>query len=251
MSLSRYLCIACEVFARPLYSLAATSPNVIDIQLVQRSLHDEPNKMRPKLQKKIDMMEDRGYEAVLLGYGLCGNGTLGLQARTVPLVIPRVHDCIAMLLGDAKRYADEFEKTPGTYWFTQDFAERSDEEGKFRNLGPIPDQALAKQYEVFVTQYGKDNAEYLIETLGSWQRRYQRAAFLDMGVLEPDGYKTKLEADSERFDWTFEAITGDLKILRGLLNGEWAKDNKNYIVIPPGSSVDITYDKHVFRCTPG
>ena len=117
---------------------------------------------------------------------------------------------------------------------------------------PIPDEALAKQYDIFVTQYGKDNAEYLIETLGNWQRRYKRAAFIDMGVLTPDGYKAKLENDSERFDWAFEMLNGDLKILSGLLNGEWAKkEHKNYIVIPPGSTVDITYDKQVFRCTPG
>ena len=183
--MSRYLCIACEVLARPLYQIAATSPNTIDIQLVKRSLHDEPNKMRAKLQKKIDLMENRNYEAVLLGYGLCGNGTVGLQARGLPLVIPRVHDCIALLLGDPKRYMDEFEKNPGTYWYSQDFAERADHSGKFSSQGPISDEALAKQYDAFLIQYGKENADYLIETLGAWQKRYTRAAFIDVGIVSP------------------------------------------------------------------
>lgn len=250
--MSRYLCIACEVLARPLYHIAATCPNIIDIQLVKRSLHDEPTRMRAKLQKKIDLMENNDYDAVLLGYGLCGNGTVGLQARSIPLVIPRVHDCIALLLGDPKRYSEEFSKHPGTYWYSQDFAERADENGKFSSLGPITDEALAKQYDTFVTQYGKDNADYLIETLGSWHRRYTRAAFIDLGIITPNGYKDKLQTQSNQHGWTFEMLAGDLLILRDMLNGAWTgKDNKNFIVIPPNHSVDITYDKHIFRCTPG
>ena len=94
------------MLARPLYYLAATSPNIIDIQLVKRSLHDEPNRMRSKLQKKIDLMDNYDYDAVLLGYGLCGNGTVGLQARSLPLIIPRVHDCITLLLGNPNRYTE-------------------------------------------------------------------------------------------------------------------------------------------------
>lgn len=240
------------MLARPLYHIAATSPNVIDIQLLQRSLHDEPNRMRAKLQKKIDLMEERGYDAVLLGYGLCGNGTLGLQARSIPVVIPRVHDCIAMLLGDVKRYNDEFDKTPGTYWYTQDFAERADETGKFSSLGPIPDEDLARQYEAFLTHYGKDNADYLIETLGGWQRKYKRAAYIDMGILSPNGYKDKLQTEADQRGWQFEMLAGDLLILRDLLNDGWQKKgSKDFIVIPPGHTVDVTYDKHIFRCTPG
>ncbi len=252
LDLSRYLCIACEVLARPLYHLAATCPNIIDIQLVKRGLHDEPDRMRAKLQKKIDLMENNDYEAVLLGFGLCGGGTIGLQARSVPLVIPRVHDCVALLLGDPKRYQDEFHKTPATFWSSQDFAERSDETGKFCSMGPIPDEALAKQFDVFVAQYGRENAEYLIETLGAWRRHYKRAAFIDMGILQPDGYKDRLHDDADHFDWTFEVLAGDLLLLRDLFNGTWSKlGQKNFVLIPPNHSVDITYDKHIFRCTPG
>jgi hypothetical protein len=249
---SRYLCLACEVLARPLYSIAATSPNIIDIQLIQRNLHDEPTRMRVKLQKKIDQMEDRGYEAILLGFGLCGNGTVGLQARSVPLVIPRVHDCISLLLGDSKRYDAEFSDNPATYWYSQDFAERSDDGNKFCSLGPIPDEELARQYEVFLNQYGRENADLLIETLGEWQRRYNRAAFIDMGVITPNGYKDRLQSQADLYGWQFDLLAGDLVLLRSLLNGEWIKkEQKNFIIIPPGHTVDVTYDKQIFRCSPG
>ena len=251
-SFSRYLCIACEVLARPLYHLAAISPNIIDIQLVKRGLHDEPTKMRAKLQKKIDLMENLDYEAVLLGFGLCGGGSVGLQARDIPLVIPRVHDCVSLLLGESKRYEVESNKNPGTYWYSQDFAERSAEEGKFTSLGTIADEALAKQFDTFIQQYGRDNAEYLIETLGSWHKKYKRAAFIDMGVVEPDGFKDKMHSEAERHGWRFDLLAGDLLILRDLLNGAWLKkDHQNFIIIPPNHSIETTYDKQIFKCTPG
>ncbi len=55
----------------------------------------------------------------------------GNQARSTQLVIPRVHDCISLLLGDPRRYQEQFENNPGTYWYSQDFLEPADSEGKF------------------------------------------------------------------------------------------------------------------------
>jgi len=156
-------------------------------------------------------------------------------------------------LGNPKRYNDEINKTAGTFWYSQDFAERSDDPtGRFCSMGPIPDDDLSRQFTTFVAQYGRDNAEYLIDALGYWQKRYQRAAFIDAGVIQPNGYKDKLQNQATHHGWSFDILAGDLLILRDLLNGAWMnKDAKNFIVIPPDHTVDITYDKQIFRCTPG
>ena len=86
--MNHYLCIACEVLARPLYMAAATSRNVVDIQMLRRGLHNTPKSLQSSLQEQIDEAENRGYQALLLGYGLCGNGTADLQARSIPLGHP-------------------------------------------------------------------------------------------------------------------------------------------------------------------
>jgi len=39
----RYLLIACEVLAREVYLCAAHSPHVVDIQLLEKGLHDAPD----------------------------------------------------------------------------------------------------------------------------------------------------------------------------------------------------------------
>jgi hypothetical protein len=105
----RCLLIACEVLAREAYTCAAKSPHSIDIQLLVKGLHDTPHRLRDRLQATIDAAStsaaegSTSYDAVLLGYGLCSNSTVGLMARGVPLVLPRAHDCMTLYLGSRSR----------------------------------------------------------------------------------------------------------------------------------------------------
>ena len=66
--MAKYLCIACEVLARPLYLAAACSPHIVNIELVQKGLHNTPGNLRQRLQEVVDQAE--GFDAILLGYGL-------------------------------------------------------------------------------------------------------------------------------------------------------------------------------------
>ena len=120
----RLKCLTCEVLARPVYLCAAQSSHVVDVELFQRGLHNQPPDLRASLQAHIEAAS--GYDAVVLAYGLCGQGTLGLIAHHAPLVIPRAHDCITLFLGDRQRYQFQFDHYPGTYWYTQDYLERDD-----------------------------------------------------------------------------------------------------------------------------
>jgi hypothetical protein len=246
--LTRQLCIACEIFARPIYFAAAYSPFVIDIELIERGLHNEPDKLKEVIQKHIDQAEGRGYDAILLGYGLCGNGTAGLTARSTQMAIPCVHDCISLLLGDPQKYEEQFEHDPGTYWYSQDFLERTDSKGKFSPMGPISDEELSKQYDKFVGKYGKENADYLMEVMGNWQSNYDRAVFIDTEIINDEASLEKVRLEASQRGWAFEKLTGDLVLFRQLLNGDWADSPSKFIVIPPKHSLEPSYDKNIFRC---
>jgi len=75
------------------------------------------------------LLPDDGFHAITIGYGLCGRGVAGIRARNLPLIIPRIHDCIAGFLGSHQRYMKEFSKTPGTYWFTRGFIQSGGQPG--------------------------------------------------------------------------------------------------------------------------
>ena len=85
----RLLCLTCEVLARPIYLCAARSPHVVDVELYRKGLHNTPTELRARLQARIDAVcYEEKYNAIVLGYGLCGQATAGLVACGVPLVIP-------------------------------------------------------------------------------------------------------------------------------------------------------------------
>ena len=119
----RLLALTCEVLARSVYLCAARSPNVVDVHLNRRGLHDDPPNLREILQEQIDR-SGAPYDALVLAYGLCGGATAGLRAGAIPLVVPRAHDCITLFLGSRERYQTEFSADPGTYWYVQDYLER-------------------------------------------------------------------------------------------------------------------------------
>lgn len=245
----KYLCIACEVLARPIYLSSAHSPFVIDIELIEFGLHHQPEKLQKCIQSHIEGAENRGYEAILLGYGLCGNGTAGLKTLSTQLVIPRVHDCISLLLGGSQRFLEQFDNHPGTYWYTQDFLDRADLD-KFSSMGLINDDDLAKQYDSFIVKYGRDNAYYLMEVMGGWQSHYTRAAFIETGITNINDTPNRIREAARKRGWTFEMLAGDLVLFRQLLNGEWfSKSLSSFIVIPPYHVVDLSYDQNIYKCS--
>ena len=107
--------ISCEVFSRLVYSAAARTPNILDVEFTELRSHVNPDGLRKQIQDIIDGTPDK-YDAILLGYGLCGNSTSGLRARSIPLVIPRAHDCCTVFLGSRAAFLEHFGLTPSAQW---------------------------------------------------------------------------------------------------------------------------------------
>ena len=111
--MKRYKLIACKVFQREAYFCAARSGNMIDIVFMRQGLHNTPDVLRQEVQEALKKTTDESgntYDAILLGYGLCSNGIVGLCAE-VPIVVPRGHDCITILLGSKEKYKDYFHQS--------------------------------------------------------------------------------------------------------------------------------------------
>lgn len=105
--------IACEVLLRELCSVIARSPHQVDLGFLPKGLHDIGSSgMVARLQSAVDAVEPAEYDAVIMGYALCNNGVAGLKARTLPVVIPRGHDCMTLFFGSRQRYMEYFDKNP-------------------------------------------------------------------------------------------------------------------------------------------
>jgi len=244
----RLLALTCEVLARSVYLCAARSPHVVDVRLNRRGLHDDPSNLRTILQGQLDET-GAPYDAVVLAYGLCGGAAAGLRAGAIPLVVPRAHDCITLFLGDRDRYLAEFTAHPGTYWYVQDYMERTDDgSSAFSGVGAVSDADARAAYREYVEKYGKDNADYLMEALGAWRTHYDRAAFVDMGVGDATAAEARARDEAGRRGWTFDRLAGHLLLVRRLVDGDWA--GSDFLVLRPGERLAMSYDEAVIRAAP-
>jgi Protein of unknown function (DUF1638) len=241
----RLQAITCDMLLRPVAHFAASSPHDVIVGRLSAALHAEPATLRERIQVKVDDA-DPDADAVVLAYGLCGGATAGVEARDIPLVLPRAHDCATIFLGSRERYQAEHEATPGTYWYTQDQLERGNAlKGWLLGDAARSEDAMATRRE-YEERFGKDNADYLMETLGEWHTRYERGAYLDTGLEAgaDDEAAERARDESERRGWRFERVSTDLDIVRRLLHGEWDAD---FQIVQPGQHLEMSHDADVVR----
>jgi hypothetical protein len=242
--MARYVALTCEALARSIYSAAAKTSHTVTLHMFAQGLHNRPKNLCQVLQEEIDQISDKGYDAILLVYGMCGMSTVGLTARQTPLVIPRAHDCITLYLGSQQRYNQEFERHPGTYWYSVDYMERQ-EPGSSVALGASGIADSDAQYEEFVRKYGQENADMLIEEMRGWSQHYTRAAFIDMGSGDIRPYEETAQAKATKEGWVFERMQGNPRLLNMLINGEWPDDE--FLVVPPGHTIQQTYEEKLVK----
>ena len=187
-------------------------------------LHRLPQTMPATLQAELDALPEPSL--VLLGYGLCGNGLVGLQAGTHTLVIPRADDCIALLLGSYETYIEEFTAVPGTYYLTKGWLES----------GSHP----LKEYREYQEKYGQSKAEWLMD---QQYQNYRRLVFVAHSQAELEEFRPQaLEVArfcEARWGMRYEERLGSDSFVRRLLAAPESLEQlgSHFLVIPPGGEV--------------
>ena len=236
--------IACEVLFREICYCAAMSSGIVDITFMEKGLHDVgTERMSARLQAEIDKVNTETYDAILLCYGLCNNGICNLRSP-LPLVVPRAHDCITLLMGSKEKYKTYFDGNPGTFFLSPGWLERNKDPGDTEDS--VPSQmGIMKTYEEYVELYDEETAKYLMETLGGWLKNYKKNAFVNTHVGDETLYREMTKRFSKERDWEFEEVSGDTGLIYRLLSGDWNDDE--FLVIPPSASIVPSYDDGVIR----
>lgn len=236
--------ISCEIFYREFNSVIARSPNTVDAEFLPKGLHDiGTSGMGERIQAAVDRVDAKMYDAILIGYGLCNNGIIGLVSRENPIVAPRAHDCITLFLGSKERYLDYFQNNPGVYFQTTGWIERGEANGELSQLSVGQKLRMKQSFEELVDRYGEENARYLWEQLGSPEKNYRKMTFIEMGI-EPDGsFEQTAKDKAASRNWEYEKVRGDMGMFQRLVNGNW--NEREFLVIPPGCRVVATYDADI------
>lgn len=242
----RFKLIACEILYREVCAVVARSIHRVDVEFLPKGLHDIGHeKMSARLAEVLGGVDESCYDAVLLGYALCNNGIVGLRAGSVPLVVPKAHDCITLFLGDKDRYGVYFRENPGTYFETTGWLERGGELQQQSAGFAERTDGLGMTYEQMVEKYGEENARFLWDQIGDLTQNYSKIAFIRMGIEPDTRFEDRARATADKRGWEFEILDGDISLLQRLVDGDWSENA--FLVVPPGEAIAASFDDSVVQ----
>jgi N-methylhydantoinase A/oxoprolinase/acetone carboxylase beta subunit len=229
--------IGCAVLGTDMQKAARQLDVPVDFKWLQAGLHERPDELGRQLQAAIDSVSAAGgIDRIVIGYGVCGRGTIGIQSRDVPLVIPKVHDCIAMFLGGAAAYRREFKKYPGSYYISAGwYREKAVPVSQRRQQAWFGDKLV--HHDDIARRYGDQAADQTIDFLNSWQKNYQRAAYIDTGAAGAINYENHAREMAEAYGWTYEKIPGSLALLEKMLSAAATTDE--ILFVEPRHVIDF------------
>jgi hypothetical protein len=207
--------IACPAV---LGELADGATDGIECRELEAQLHISPERLKEALRAAV-ADADVPDATIVLGYGLCSNSVLGLKTEHATLVVPRVDDCIAMLLGSNEAFSAEAEKERGSYYVAKAYLEECD--------------TIMSEHEKLVDKRGREKAERMMRLL---LKHYTRIVLVDTGRYDLEPCRARIAGFAETFDLAVEEVPGTTRILDALVAEDWGDD---FVVAQPGHELTL------------
>lgn len=210
--------ISCQIFEIYINELlnSYTPDYEFDIEYFEIDQHNTPKKFNRILQDRIN--EITSFDLIVLIYGICGNSTSYIKANHIPLVIPRVHDCATILLGNKQTYKTVFGHRPSQGWSCASY-----ENTESHNSSILTSNAYLELLE----KYGEDNATYLFETLYPTN---EKTLYISLN-LDTDLKRIKSFNKKEVVQGSYEYLLNILK-----------QNFDDLLIVNPGEEIIPLYD---------
>jgi len=210
----RLLVLACTVMER---EIRRFENGKVEFKFFDYGLHRTPENMSKALQMEIDQIPEMNYDRIVLGYGLCSNGIVGVCARKHPVIVPRIHDCISLFLGSTESYRNHSTEHPGTYYLTPGWIEK----------GETP---LSK-FNSYAQSHGEETAKWVLH---EEMKNYTRILLINTAVYDMEPYRRIARQNAAFLGISYEEIQGSSALFRSLVRGPWARD---FLIIDRGQTI--------------
>ena len=207
--------IACKTIQRELTLAQQRCGTAYPVHWLEAGLHNVTAVLHDALQDALNTVH---CDRVLMALGVCGNAVYGLQVRDYELIMPRVDDCITLLLGSRRSEDPEYAK--GTYFLTKGWLEGE------RNIWVEYNYALKK--------YGPELGRAINRlTYG----KYCRLGVIDTGACDMAEILPETEKIAAEIGLEHRIIPAGIEHICRLLTGPW--DPEDYAVFAPGTEVSL------------
>lgn len=219
--------IACSMLEGEIKISAEKSGNKIPIIWMEKSLHEEPEKLRAALQEEIDKHQDKQW--IFLIYALCGNAVLGLKSPKTTLVIPKFDDCIRMLL--SMKPGCPIENNPRCLYFTDSWVDS--------------ERFILKDANKYIEKYGEKKGRKILKIMLA---NYTDLKLIDSGAYDVRTTAVEMQKTACALELAYGETKGTMRVLDKLFAGQW---DGEFCVINPGETVAEKHFEGRPRCVEG
>lgn len=177
------------------------------------TLHAEPKDMRAALWETMENLDDE-IDRVLIAMGLCG-GSVSELPLPKNIVIPRVDDCITMLMHTDDTWYPNL-KESGHMYLADDI------DGKL---------SIPKIHDNLMEKYGEKKGKRIFDV---WFESYRYVDIIDTGFYDchSSDYIEKAKASADLIHSQVQYVNGSNILLEKLVSGRW---DEQFIVAKKGT----------------
>ena len=198
---------------------------------IESGLHERPKKLADAIREvfaEVDAEQQaaaskRGKSAkpqpvrVLMALGQCGNSMTGLTAGNFELIMPKVDDCLSLLIGSNKEKA----------------ALNLRDKAFFLTMGWLRGEStIMSQYKQSVEKYGEDTALAIMEMM---YEHYETLGLIDTGAAPIDRLQKETKEMADLLGLKRKVYKGTISYIEELLTGPWPEDR--FIIKAPGEAI--------------
>jgi len=186
-----------------------------EVMELDRDLHTEPEKMRLHIMEALNRLPGR-METVLVAMGFCG-GSWDKVPTARRIVIPKVDDCITLLLHTDDTLHSNLKQIGHMYF-------RDCDGGKY---------SIEAMKDKICREYGMEIGTSIF---GSWFASYTNTDIIDTGVYDcyAEAYVEEAQKNADLIRCDLDYVAGSNRILEKLVSGRW---DAQFLVIEAGQTV--------------
>ncbi|NLY70970.1 MAG: DUF1638 domain-containing protein [Clostridiales bacterium] len=208
--------IACKMISDEIILAMSITNCRYPIIWLDDSLHMSPSKLHDRLQEEIKKLNKYHYDYILFAYGYCGNAFINIESGNSSLVIPKINDCIDMLLYGT----DVKSKHKGCYYLTRGWLEN--------------DLAIGKEYDLCIQRFGEKRAKRIMDVMLA---NYNSMVMIDTGAYDIKKYEMQAKTLADRLGLDLLTVKGNIQILVDMFSGKW--NDQLFCILEPQNTISM------------
>lgn len=213
--------LGCSSMARAIAAAKKKEGTDYPVHLIDRKYHADPQAMRLHLKDAILAMPD-SIDTILVAMGFCGGSWQDIDTNK-QIVIPRVDDCITLMLHTDDSW--HFNLKQSTHLYVRD---------------PYGDD-FGSMHEKLCQKYGKEKGD---ATFARWFDPFTDLDIIDAGIYDchSERFTEKASRDAQSIGCRLNFVPGSNIIMEKLVSGKW---DEQFIIRKPHMPLSETD----FRCS--